>query len=114
LLLYQFTRTIRKLIWIFNSFSANQSSNMLYMEPKYINRALSRTYISTLFGLFLCLLTDNLRRCRGQAVWIVMGIGIGLVLATQRLGSTGILLAIIGVAIAASLLLGNQQPMKEE
>jgi len=55
-------------------------------------------------GLFLYLLIDILRHYQGHKVWIVVGFGILLVLATESLGSTGILLSIIGVAGTASLL----------
>ncbi|HEY9625557.1 MAG TPA: AzlC family ABC transporter permease, partial [Crinalium sp.] len=59
-------------------------------------------------GLFLCLLTSSVSQRWGRQVLVVLGIGIALVVATQAWGSTGTLLAIVGVAVAATLLLGTQ------
>ncbi|MBD2462930.1 AzlC family ABC transporter permease [Oscillatoria sp. FACHB-1407] len=56
-------------------------------------------------AMFLYLLTDNVRRLWGREVVVVIGIGVALALVTQSFGSTGILIAILGVAIAATLLL---------
>jgi 4-azaleucine resistance transporter AzlC len=62
-------------------------------------------------GLFLCMLVDIVRQrwCREMA--ILLGISITLVLATQSLASTGILLSIIVIAIAASQLLPQQNAL---
>ncbi|MDX2215754.1 MAG: AzlC family ABC transporter permease [Oculatellaceae cyanobacterium bins.114] len=61
-------------------------------------------------AMFLYLLTENVKRLWGREVLIVVSIGIALVLMTQNLGSTGILVAILGVAIAATLLLNKPSP----
>ncbi|MGG6295907.1 AzlC family ABC transporter permease [Leptolyngbya sp. AN02str] len=58
-------------------------------------------------ALFLCLLLANVRR-QGRGIWAVVAIALALVLMLQSFGSTGILLAILGVAIAASVLLRPQ------
>jgi predicted branched-subunit amino acid permease len=60
-------------------------------------------------SLFLCLLVDLVRHrwCREMA--LVLGVGIALILTTQSLGSTGILLSIIAIAIAASQLLPQEE-----
>jgi 4-azaleucine resistance transporter AzlC len=59
-------------------------------------------------GLFLCLLVDLVRQrwCREMA--LLLGIGTLLILTTQSFGSTGILLSIIAIAIAASQLLPQE------
>jgi 4-azaleucine resistance transporter AzlC len=61
-------------------------------------------------ALFLCLLTASVRQRWGQPMVIVLAVGTALVLATKMWGSTGILLAIIGVAVVASLLLKTAKP----
>lgn len=68
-------------------------------------------------GLFICLLMSSIRRQNSQPLTdephrrqvrretlILIAFGIALTLMTQTLGSTGLLMAILGVAIAASLL----------
>lgn len=52
-------------------------------------------------GLFLYLLVDNVRRRWQRELAIVLGAGIALTLATRSLGSTGILLSILGVTAIA-------------
>lgn len=64
-------------------------------------------------GLFLCLLTNNVINYRSREIFIVLAVGIALVLATKNLGSFGILLSIIGVAIVAAFCPGLNQPLKE-
>lgn len=57
-------------------------------------------------ALFLYLLIHSVQRVWSRAIALVLGIGTALVLATLGLGSTGILLSILGVAVVASLVLG--------
>jgi 4-azaleucine resistance transporter AzlC len=54
-------------------------------------------------GLFLYLLVDNVRRRWQREMAIVLAVGVALVLATRSLGSTGMLLAILGVTAIACL-----------
>lgn len=54
-------------------------------------------------ALFLYLLIDNLRHHWSRQTAIALTIGIAVVLATQSFGSTGILIALIVTAIAASV-----------
>lgn len=64
-------------------------------------------------SLFLCLLTNNVRSYRSREILIVLVVGIVLVLATKSMGSFGILLSIIGVAVVAAFCPGLNQPIKE-
>jgi 4-azaleucine resistance transporter AzlC len=56
-------------------------------------------------SLFLCLLVNSVKQNWRREVLLVLGIGVALVMLTQRWGSVGILLAIIGIALSASSLL---------
>lgn len=55
-------------------------------------------------GLFLCLLMESLRGQWQREIWIVLGVGVALTLVTQPLGSTGILLAIVAIALMTTFL----------
>lgn len=64
-------------------------------------------------GLFLCLLTNSVKSYGHWQILMVLAVGIALVLATKNLGSFGILLSIIGVAVVAAFCPGLNQPIKE-
>jgi 4-azaleucine resistance transporter AzlC len=53
-------------------------------------------------GLFLCLLTDSLRRRWRREMTIVLSVGVALALLMRSLESVGMLLAILGVTAVAS------------
>jgi 4-azaleucine resistance transporter AzlC len=64
-------------------------------------------------GLFLCLLTNSVKSYGHWQILMVLAVGIALVLATKNLGSFGILLSIIGVAVVAAFCPGLNQSSKE-
>jgi len=59
-------------------------------------------------SLFLYLLINAIQTIQGRAIWAVLAAGIALTFATAGLGSTGILLSILGVAVLATVLLKQQ------
>ena len=59
-------------------------------------------------SLFLYLLINAIQALQGRAIWPVLAAGIALTLATSRSGSMGVLVAILGVAVLATVLL--EQP----
>lgn len=64
-------------------------------------------------GLFLCLLTNNIISYQSREILLVLAVGIALVLVTKSLGSFGILLSIITVAVVAAFCPGLNQPVKD-
>lgn len=64
-------------------------------------------------SLFLSLLTNSVIKYRNQEILIVLAVGIVVVLVTRNMGSFGILLSIIGVAVVAAFCPGLNQPIKE-
>jgi hypothetical protein len=56
---------------------------------------------------------DNVRRRWQREVAIVLAVGVALALATRSLGSTGMLLAILGVTAIACLFPRLNQPLSQ-
>lgn len=56
-------------------------------------------------SLFLYLLINAIQAVQGRAIWTVLAAGVALTLATARFGSTGVFVAILGVAVLATSLL---------
>ena len=64
-------------------------------------------------SLFISLLSNGVISYRNREIFIVLGVGIALVLATKQLGSFGLLLSIVGVSVVAAFCPGLNQPTKE-
>lgn len=64
-------------------------------------------------SLFLCLLSNSVISYRSREIFIVLAVGITLVLATESMGSLGLLLSIIGVSVVAAACPSLNQPTKE-
>lgn len=61
-------------------------------------------------ALFVCLLVNSVRQSWSRAMLYLVAIGTALTVVTHSLGSTGMLISIIGIAIAASLLSPSNTP----